>query len=153
MIKYLVIAITLLSGCGKLYHCDDPNKPNTVVCIPDQPTGDGCEGEGQHTYYVWSLGPYCSETQQSFCAADDASAQTWVDTNFDDVAHGAPSTDPHATEPTMITLCGCVTSDESKGTTFWYFSTDQIPACEQELDSDCTAWVPVDSQTGNCPGA
>jgi hypothetical protein len=164
MIKYLVLAIPLLTGCGKLYHCDDPNKPNTVVCIPDQSTPDGCEGEGLHTYYVWLLSDDCtSDNQQSFCAADDASAQTYVDTNFSDVTHGAPSLDGHATEPTLVTMCGsnpddpdkCIlgSSDESMGTTFWHFTDDQIPQCEMNLDSGCTKWVPLDPQTGSCPAA
>jgi hypothetical protein len=105
----------------------------------------------------------------SFCAPDDATAQTIVNSTYFDSMHGAASTDPHATEPTKITMCGsnpstidpndpnpadCVlgSADESIGTTFWYFTDDQIAYCEMGLDPGCTQWVMADGITNTCPG-
>jgi len=161
MIKYLILAIPLLVGCGKYWHCDDPNKPPTQICIPDQPTDYPCEAG--KLYYVWLLSDDClTDTQESFCAADDEGAKNYVETTYTDVTHGDASLDPHATEPTPVTMCGsnptdpgqCIlgSSDESMATTFLHFTDADNANCELNLDSGCTQWDAPDPQTGYCPG-
>jgi hypothetical protein len=166
MIKHLLIAITLLAGCDGyhwFYACDDPNKPpNTTYCTTDSDGGGPCEAPGV-LYYVWLLGEDCREIPESFCAVDDEDAQAKVDDLYGDATHSTPSTNQGANEPTKITVCGsnpddpsmCVlgSSDESMGTTFWYFTPEDLAGCEMALDSGCTKWDPVDPQTGNCPGS
>lgn len=160
MIKHLLVAITLLAGCDGyhwFYACDDPNKPpGTVYCTESGGEEGPCEAPGI-PYYVWTLDWQCGEVQQLFCSMNDEDAQAYVDANFSDETHGAPSTDPHATEPKWIKMCGsgdCVlgSSNESLGTSFWIFTDDQIAACEMQLDPDCSQWVEADTTTNKCPG-
>jgi len=156
MIKHLVIAVTLLTGCDGWFVPCDQAPPGTVYCtVSGDPPGP-CEAPGI-PYYVWSIDWQCAEVQQLVCASNDADAQAQVDQMFGDETHGAISKDPHATEPKQVTVCGtganCVlgSSDESLGTTFWVFTDDQIPLCEQQLDPNCSWSAPQDD--GTCPGA
>jgi hypothetical protein len=158
MLKHLLIAITLLTGCDGyhwFYACDDPNRPpNDQYCTTDgDGSPDGCPGD-QSTFYVWYLGDDCLGASKAFCSDPD-SAQAYADSLFGTTPHGQVSTDPTATAPLTKYSCGtgddCVvgSSDESKATMFNVFSDDQIPGCEALIDSNCT-WSPA-TDTPTCP--
>jgi hypothetical protein len=165
MIKHLVIAITLLTGCDGyhwFYACDDPNKPpDTTYCTTDSGGDDTCEGG--KVYYVWYVTEDCGHHQDSFCADDDTIAQSYVDSHYSDISHGAPTTDPSGNQGTWTTVCGsnptdpdaCIlgSSDETLTTSFYVFNDADIAMCEMALDPGCTTWVPVDPQSGSCPGS
>jgi hypothetical protein len=123
------------------------------VCTNDASPPHDCAGE-QPNYYVYVLSSTCDKVPPvGFCAASDADAQAYVDQTYDGVEHGPIATDPNSNTPPEWYACGtgsgseCVvgSSDDSKVTTFWAYTHDQVLACEQQLDSGCT-WA--DGQDG-----
>src|SRR5687768_10541492 len=108
MIKYLLVSLLPLvvhAGCGDdgISCCQaTPDQycyvdPSCEDVVPD------CEGDGGTTFYVWST-QGCGHEQHEFCALDQADAEAKVAVAYDTippVPHGAPSTDPYSTAPTM----------------------------------------------------
>jgi hypothetical protein len=137
--------------------CGIPPGEEFFGCVGDggAPPPGGCAPGVKPNYYVWTLDSKCGTQQQAFCS-DDADAQAFADSTFAGVPHGAVSTDPNATAPNTMDACAdgsdCVLSpNESLPTTFYYFTTTQIVACEMALDpgiNGMCSWEP--KGTGLC---
>jgi len=166
MTKYLVIPILFLAGCINDFPCcGTPEAVNAVECFPAcDPRGGGEDpppgacGEGKTQYFVWVTDMYCgpSNGAQSFCAADDASAQAYVDANYSIYRHSTPSTNDQSGAPKGVvdcsSNCNLGAEDGSLGTTFYVFNESEIQECEQMNGADCT-WQLADPNTNTCPGS
>jgi len=160
----LIVPLTLLANCNGDFwgweHCCDV--PPGAYCLADE-CNPGDEGggravcEGLTTYYVY-ITPDCGKFQESFCAADQASADALADSNWPGF-HGPVVTDPTAGFPTEVNVCAtgpeCVigSSDGSYVTTFWSSSVEQTELCEGNLDPNCS-WTPAVLDVDNklvCP--
>ena len=152
----------------------DPGTCYSGVCGPD-PYGDGwftCNDNGvpqepgcapgeKANFYVWWMDSMCGVHEQAFCAADQASAQQYADTEYAEAAHGTAGSDPNApgVAPNALYTCpggvDCdLTADGSQATLIYWFTQQDIMYCESYLGGfgggTCT-WTNSPDNNDTCP--
>jgi hypothetical protein len=145
---------TTTATCGP-----DPYGDGWFTCnVGGVPQGPGCAPGEKPNFYVWYLDQYCGAHDQAFCAADQDAATQWANSMYAETPHGPAGPDPTAPgmQPTPYYECAtgdnCTlgSSDDGLGTMFYGFTHDDILACEQLTDHNCT-WTDSPMNNDSCP--